>query len=111
MALGVCRYCGDGRHDPERCARIAAIDYALGRPSEIVRVEFHPPTKRVGRAIDLSALVGLAGDEWADASTESLCTIEANECNAHSDELATKRFRRLFNEITRLARMLQEIAR
>lgn len=36
---------------------------------------------------------------WPGASTESIETIEHNECGAPSEYLTTKRFRRVINEL------------
>lgn len=54
---------------------------------------------------------------WENASTEPLSVIESNECRYHDYELATKRFRRVFNElrqrdaeIARLRKALRFIA-
>lgn len=44
----------------------------------------------------------------ADFSTEPLGASEVATCFAYPEDLVTKRFRRLFNEIARLQNMLSE---
>ncbi len=68
------------------------------------------PGKVYAMSVDLAApelpeVLGM----WPDPSGEPLDIIEANECNGFND-LATSRFRRCFNEISRLTELLNRRA-